>query len=207
MTQPAHRRRGEDLEQAIFQATLDELAEVGYANLQMERVAARAKAGKASLYKRWPSRAHLVRATTRHLATTLAPDIPLTGETRDDLVTVLKRIADHLAGPYGEAVRGLIAEWPTRVPGDETEQARLPAAQVRVVAEILETGVERGRLRPQALTPRIVNLGPMLVTYHYLSHGEPAPIEVIEEIVDTILMPILAGRPAAEQGPHTPPTP
>lgn len=45
---------------AIYQATLDELAEVGYAKLTMERVAERAKTGKAALYRRWSSRMELL---------------------------------------------------------------------------------------------------------------------------------------------------
>src|SRR5882762_74282 len=51
------RRRGDALTAAIFDATLAELAEVGYAELTMERVAGRAKASKGSLYRRWSNRA------------------------------------------------------------------------------------------------------------------------------------------------------
>ncbi|MEU4744544.1 helix-turn-helix domain-containing protein, partial [Actinosynnema sp. NPDC023658] len=53
------RRRGEELNAAIYRATLEELAEVGYAKLTMERVAERARTGKAALYRRWSSRMEL----------------------------------------------------------------------------------------------------------------------------------------------------
>jgi AcrR family transcriptional regulator len=62
------RRRGDVLNSAIFEATLDELAEVGYPKLTMERVAARAGASKASVYRRWPSRMELVLDAVHHLA-------------------------------------------------------------------------------------------------------------------------------------------
>jgi AcrR family transcriptional regulator len=52
-TQP--RGAGRRFQEAILDAARAELAEVGYANLTMERVAARAKASKASVYSRWPS--------------------------------------------------------------------------------------------------------------------------------------------------------
>ena len=60
------RRRGDALNAAIYQATLDELAEVGYAGLTMEGVAERAKASKASLYRRWPTRIELVMERVTH---------------------------------------------------------------------------------------------------------------------------------------------
>ena len=62
------RRRGDVLNSAIFEATLDELAEVGYAKLTMEGVAARAGASKASVYRRWPSRMELALDAVHHMA-------------------------------------------------------------------------------------------------------------------------------------------
>ena len=61
------RRRGV-LNSAIFQATLAELADVGYSRLTKERVAERAGASKASLYRRWPSRMELAIDAAYHLA-------------------------------------------------------------------------------------------------------------------------------------------
>src|SRR5215813_5945147 len=55
-----HRRRGEALEGAIYDAVVDELAEVGYAAFTIESVAARAKTGKASIYRRWQTKQDLV---------------------------------------------------------------------------------------------------------------------------------------------------
>src|SRR4051794_9492285 len=61
------RRRGDVLTTAIFEATLAELDEVGYAELSMERVAYRARASKGSLYRRWNSRAELVVDAMHHV--------------------------------------------------------------------------------------------------------------------------------------------
>ena len=54
------RRRGDALLGAIHAAVLDELADNGYAGLSIERVADRARTGKASIYRRWPTRMELV---------------------------------------------------------------------------------------------------------------------------------------------------
>lgn len=45
-----------DLTDALFRAFFEEWAEKGYSGLSLERVAARAGAGKAAIYRRWPSK-------------------------------------------------------------------------------------------------------------------------------------------------------
>src|SRR6266496_1702615 len=55
-----HRRRGATLEQAIHAAVFNELAEVGYAAFTIESVANRARTGKGSIYRRWPTKQELV---------------------------------------------------------------------------------------------------------------------------------------------------
>ena len=88
---------------------LDELGEVGYARLRMERIAERAGASKASLYRRWPSRMELALDAIHHLA----PDpgsAPDTGSLRGDLLAWLRLSAGLLLGPAGEALRGVLGD-------------------------------------------------------------------------------------------------
>lgn len=185
------RRRGHELENAIFEATLEELSEVGYANLRMESVAARARAGKASLYKRWPSRAHLVRAAVRHRGTTRDMPFAPTGDVRADLERVMHRIAAFQEGPDGEAIRGYVGELTAASDGEELRDD-IERPRVRMVTEIFEAGIAAGVLRPEALTPRLVNLAPSLMTHYFLTRGEPAPQEVVDEILDLVVMPLIA---------------
>ena len=195
----ASRRRGDDLERAIFEAALEELAEVGYANLRMEAVAARAKAGKASLYKRWPDRAHLIRAAARYKATAVDTKFEPSGDVRADMARVMRRITENQGGPAGEAMRGWVGE--LRATADqeevgEVEEIReaIEQPRIRVFAKILEAGIANGTVRPEALHPRIVNLAPSLLTQHFLMKGRPAPEAVIGEILDEIVMPLIAPR-------------
>lgn len=69
-TPKATRRRGAELEQAILQAAAEELAQVGYQNLTMDGVAARAGTAKNAIYRRWPNRAALCVAAYRRLLPT-----------------------------------------------------------------------------------------------------------------------------------------
>jgi len=190
----ASRRRGDDLERAIFEAALEELAEVGYANLRMEAIAARAKAGKASLYKRWPDRAHLVRAAARYKATEVDTDFEPSDDVRADFVRVMRYIAEFQNGPFGEAIRGWVGELGAS-PGDEAEaeelRRRIETPRIMVFAKILRHGVDRGTVRPEALQPRIVNLAPNLLTHYFLTRGHAAPQQVIDEILDQVVMPLI----------------
>ena len=190
----ASRRRGDDLEHAIFEAALEELAEVGYANLRMEAIAARAKAGKASLYKRWPDRAHLVRAAARYKATEVETEFEPSEDLRADLVRVMRYIAEYQSSPFGEAIRGWVGELGSS-PGGEAEaedlRRRIETPRIMVFAKIFEHGVARGTVRPDALQPRVVNLAPNLLTHYFLTRGHAAPQQVIDEILDQVVMPLI----------------
>ena len=184
------RRRGEELYAAIFEATLSELAEVGYSRLAMERVAARAGASKVSLYKRWPNRAELVVAALRHQYRGPEP-APDTGNLRDDVLTLLRRGAARLDGVFGEAARGLMAETLTDPARTATVRANMFTTRNRLMREILDRAVTRGDIPPAAITPQLIELAPALVDYHFLIHGAPVPDDVITGIVDNVLLPLL----------------
>ena len=187
------RRRGQELSAAIFEATLAELGEVGYARLAMERIAARAGAGKVSLYRRWPNRAELVIAALRHAHGGPEPT-PDTGELREDVLTLLRRGAARLDGIFGEAVRGLLAETWADPERTAAVRANMFTARDRIMREILERAAERGEIRPQAVTLRVIRVAPALVDHHFLIHGAPVPDEVLTGVVDEVLLPLLAAR-------------
>ena len=81
---PTERPRVEgDRELEIFEATLEVLADVGYDRLTMDAVAARAKASKATLYRRWTNKVSLVIEALQH---SKGPtEVPDTGSLREDL--------------------------------------------------------------------------------------------------------------------------
>ncbi|MGH3669430.1 MAG: TetR/AcrR family transcriptional regulator, partial [Pseudonocardiaceae bacterium] len=166
------RRRGDALYTAIYRATLDELRAVGYADLTMEGVAARARASKGSLYRRWPSRAQLVVDAVHHTLPSCG-ELPDTGSVRGDLLGCLQGFVRLLNGPSGEAIRGLMAEVIRNPDLREIIRTRFVDPGVMVVLEALRRGAARGEVRPSALTPRIASVGPELLRQHVLVHGTP----------------------------------
>ncbi len=109
------RRRGVALEDAIRQAAFDELSEVGYAPFSVESVAARARTGKASIYRRWPTKQALVLdALCERMPTAeqcgLVPDLDDSVTTADALRSVARTIAGVLNSPTGRAMRAIKCE-------------------------------------------------------------------------------------------------
>lgn len=188
------RRRGETLNAAIFQATLDELAENGFAGLTMERVAERAQASKASLYRRWPSRIELVLAAV-YDALAEATTTPDTGSLRGDLLTFHRQAAEQLAGPAGEALRGLLSDV-LRDPERMTQLRMASRGRTReAMRGIVDRAANRGELGPGGITTRQLEAGPALLRNHFLFSGVPIPDDVIVEIVDEVLLPLFGVQP------------
>src|SRR5262245_38845873 len=92
------RKRDETLDRRIVGAAIDILAEIGFDSMTMDMVAARAKAGKAAVYRRWSSKAELVRDALIWMSRSSVEldDLPDTGSLRGDLLAVLKPYSkDH----------------------------------------------------------------------------------------------------------------
>jgi AcrR family transcriptional regulator len=190
------RRRGHALDTAILEATIAEIEVAGYAALSIERVAERAKASKASLYRRWPSKVELVMAAIYDLLPDPASTAD-TGNLRGDLLALLRAAADLLDGPAGMAIRGLVSD----ALRDSELAAQLRAyTQGRSVAamrDAIRRAADRGELGPGKITTRQVEAGLWVMRFHFLIHGGPVPERVIVEIVDEVMLPLLhaaAGR-------------
>jgi AcrR family transcriptional regulator len=93
---PVGRPRSAQASQAIITATLELLAEKGFDDMSLEAVATRARVGKKTIYRRWPSKEALVIDALRELHV----DTPIidTGNFRADMVTLLhEEIRAHLS--------------------------------------------------------------------------------------------------------------
>jgi AcrR family transcriptional regulator len=95
--------RGEAFVQAVLDVAITQLAEVGFAQLSIPIIAQLAGVNKTSIYRRWPSKAELVRdalAAAMHHADNPAD----TGELRGDLVALARTVAAFTQSPVGTAV-------------------------------------------------------------------------------------------------------
>jgi AcrR family transcriptional regulator len=184
----ATRRRGDALLDAIYAAVMEELADVGYASLSIERVAERARTGKASIYRRWPSRLDLVLEALDHVLPRFET-VPDTGQVRDDLLIVLRRIAATMGSRAGIAARACFEGSDDGLARAMRE--RLLPQRKAVMIEILQRAADRGEVRPDAVTQRIAETGPMLLHGELLQRGAPITDAAVVAIVDEVLLPLL----------------
>ncbi|MFF7635775.1 TetR-like C-terminal domain-containing protein [Kitasatospora sp. NPDC008050] len=132
--------------EAISAAFFEELASVGYARLSLEAVAKRAGAGKAAIYRRWPSKLEMTVALVSAVAVD-APEVADSGTLRGDVLAFLTEIAGALRHRLpSKIIPDLLAEG-TRNP--ELAQALFAAVRDTRRAKatrLLDRAVERGEL-------------------------------------------------------------
>lgn len=188
------RKRGAALEQAIYAATLEELAEAGYAAFALDGVARRARVGRASLYRRWPSKRELVADA---VGASLPPmeDPPETGNLREDLLVCFERMHGLLDRHGRLAFQALAAE--LHDPADsaliDLLRDRVLEPRLQLVLDVLLKGAGRGEIRAEAAVPVLARTGPALLIQHLVLFGTPAPRTQIVDIVDRVILPAARG--------------
>jgi AcrR family transcriptional regulator len=182
------RRRGEVLERALYEATLAELAEVGYGRLTMEGIAARARTGKAALYRRWCSKHDLVHAALVY-ALPPVPELRPGRSARENLLTVFTAHRDIAAGktafPGLDVVHQLLHEPEMRAIFADA----VVAPRLKIVESILQAAIDDGDLDPSTVTPLTARVGPALINHHFLLTGEPPNRRELALVVDTVIRP------------------
>ena len=141
------RPRSAEAEQAILKAALELLADCGINGLTVEGVAARAGVGKATIYRRYPTKADLVLGALSMLNDEIRP---LTCRSvRDDLVTLVdaqrKRASSTLAG---QILPRLIGDAPDNPEIMERYRNRTIQPRRNLMLGVLQRGVEEGIIRP-----------------------------------------------------------
>jgi AcrR family transcriptional regulator len=186
------RKRDHTVDGKILDAAIDVLAEAGFDGMTMDMVAARAKAGKATVYRRWASKAQLVRdALARMNRTHLELDrMPDTGTLRGDLFAVLKpqsieekeRKLRVIAGlgsfsseyqEFAEAGHGIFDSW------------------VAVNRALMQRAVDRRELPGNADIEMACQVITSMATYRGLIQRKPMDKAFFTAFIDGILLPAL----------------
>src|SRR5690348_2295019 len=193
------RARDPEVDEAILAAAMDLLAEIGYARLTMDQVAARARVGKASLYLRWPNKVALVAEAIQHHSA-VVPDVRDTGSLRGDMHAFLRALlrSKSAAQQAVAAVSGEIASNPELAKAWRQGVAGTLLACTRT---IVERAIARGEL-PAASDVDLLTMLPVTLLQNWRQTYEYSPDDaVIERIVTQFFTPAL-GRARAEEAGH-----
>ena len=184
----SHRPRIEgDRELEILDATLDALAELGYDRLTMDAVATRARASKATLYRRWNDKASLViDALLSQKGPVSEPD---TGTLRGDLLESFCGMGG-LTDTHQIAVFASVLTAISR--DEEFAQAfrrDFIAPRAAVGRRIFERARERGELCPGLDLDLFAPAVPGIVLHRLFLLGEEPDADLIARVVDQIILP------------------
>lgn len=188
------RRRGEVLEEAILNATLEELNQTGYTHLTMEKIAERAETNKAVLYRRWANKSELVIVALHKHLPKFTDEIPDTGNLRDDVYAYLHTRIDPLQTIGAQTIRGLMMEpsvWRNIVSSmPQIVQRRSESKLTAAMTAILKNAEKRGEICLEKLPPRIISLPFELLQFELITRQEVSD-STITEIVDSIFLPLI----------------
>jgi len=195
---PPGRPLSSELSEQLVAVAVDILADEGWGRLNSDRVAARARAGKAGIYRRWPTMA----ALARHALTT-APLVEVpedAGTLSADLCGLLVRWTK----PLDRAERAA-ASLVGAARHDEELRAGLEDALVRpldgAVRELVTRETRRGRELP---AERVAMLGQVLQALwwqRYTSFATgPMSTPQVEQLVADVLLPIVEPEEARTSG-------
>lgn len=190
-SQPSRRRRGAALEEALLDAAWQELTERGYDAFTIESVAARAQTSRAVLYRRWPSKAELVRAAVvRNVQRNPIP-LPDTGSLRGDMIALFQE-ANRTRADFGVVAAVQLGAYFAET-GESIAELRelFIAGRTTSIDVIIDRAVERGEADPAKLTPRVRGVAFDLYRHELLMTLKPVPDEVIASIIDEVFLPLV----------------
>ena len=189
MTGTPGRPLSAELSEQLLSVAVDILAEEGWGRLNSDRIAARARAGKAGIYRRWPTMAVLARHAVGRFSLVSTPEDA--GSLRGDLTALIARWTQPLDREE-RATASIVGA----ARHEEELRAGLDAAVVQpleaAVAEIGARAVERGE---PITMERLALLGSVLEAFwwqRYLAAGDGAMTpDQVESVVDDVLLPVV----------------
>ncbi len=179
-----------DREVEILDAALEVLAEVGYDRLTMDAVALKAKASKATLYRRWNGKVSLIIDALHHHHQHEIPAEPVdTGSLRGDLILSYCGTGGLTDKPEVAAFGAIL----TAVMRDPEFAAafrrdvvgpKLQASQV-VFQRAIDRGEISGEVDVELLAPALAGI----VMHRLILVGEVPTEEIITAVIDQIILP------------------
>jgi AcrR family transcriptional regulator len=190
------RPRSARADAAILDATLDLMAEGGYAALTMEGIADRAGVGKATLYRRWKSPEEVIVAAVAAFVERI--EIPDTGSVADDLLLLMRQAVDVYRGRPGRVLPGLLAAMAASDEVGRSVRSHFLEGRRAALATVLHRAMERGELHPDVDVELVLDFlgGPLF--YRVLVTGGPLDDDLADGVVDVVLH----GVAGVESGTH-----
>jgi AcrR family transcriptional regulator len=176
-------------ETELLAVTLELLQQHGYDGLTVDAVAAAARASKATVYRRWPSKAELVLAAfiegIRQVA--VPPD---TGTLRGDLLQLGELICQQ-AHQHASTIRAVLVEVSRHPALNDAMQHQFIDQRKALIHQILQQAVERGEIDKAAINDELWDLLPGYLIFRSIIPSRPPTLHTVQAVVDDVIIPSL----------------
>lgn len=190
------RKRDPKLDDNILEATLNILAEKGFDSMTMDMVAAHAKSGKATLYRRWPSKPELVRDALIFMSKSSVDieHLPNTGSLKKDLLAIVKpyssehgqrkiRVLSGLGSFFSdhqeiadEAIQGIFTPW------------------TKMNLMLMQKAIERGEISASANIDLACEVIVAMTSYKTNFQRTTFDKASYEKLLDQVLLPAMKAK-------------
>ncbi len=195
MTETAHRSTESTpwspRETELLEVTLHLLQEHGYDRLTVDAVAAAAHASKATVYRRWPSKAELVLAAFIEGVRQVAV-LPETGTLRGDLLRlgeVICRQAHQQAG----TMRAVLVEV-SRHPALKDALQQFLDQRKALIHDVLHQAADRGEIDDAVISDELWDLLPAYLIFRSIMPNRPPTEHTVQALVDDVIIPSLTRK-------------
>ena len=174
-------------ESELLAVTLQLLQEHGYDRLTVEAVAGAARASKATVYRRWPSKAELVLAAfTEGIRQVAVP--PNTGTLRDDLVSMGDAICEQ-GNQHASTIRAVLLEASRHPALNDALQHQFLDQREALMRHILQQAVDRGEICATAITDELWDVLPGYLIFRSIIPSQPPDHATVQLLVDEVVIP------------------
>lgn len=177
-------------EQAILDAALELILEVGYDRLSMDALAERAHAGKATIYRHWSGKAEVVAEAIRqrHSAEELVAD---TGSLRGDLLATISSMDASVSSEDGALISGVLCAMRTDPVLANLMRTQMVESKRTNLMQLVDRAIAREELPASAAGDVLYEVLPAMVITRLVINGEELTEEFAAHLVDDILVPLL----------------
>lgn len=187
------RKRDHSRDPEILAATLEVLAEEGYDRMTVDMVASRAKAGKATLYRRWPSKAELViDAVACMKGASFDPEnLPDTGSLRGDLVAMIKTPTMEDGERKLQIMAGIVSMISRSPELALVAHQAFVEPRAAVTRFFIQRAVERGEVSAEHDLETVAIVAPAMTAYRVLMLRQPVTRDFMISVIDDVILPAL----------------
>jgi AcrR family transcriptional regulator len=184
------RPRDPQVDEAVSHAVVEVLARCGMSGFTVDKVASAAGVGKATIYRRWPSREDLIQEVWEHIhEETPKPD---TGDLRTDLDVFVGHLAEFVSDPdRRQAILHVVAAAAVD-PELGRRLADFKRTRGEAVRRIVRQAKKRGELRSgldEGVVAEMIVAG---IFFRVLMSGGPVDRKHADRCVDIVLNGIVA---------------